>query len=322
MIYYFCFDNAKPTGGNKIAYRHVDLLNTAGMAASIVHGKPGFRFSALGEQIPVISLQELRLNSGDIFVLPEDLGPRLNAIARGIPKIIFNQNAYYSFRGYKLGEGLAPPYLDPEYIATFVVSEDNKRYLEYAFPGLRCRRLHVSFRQDLFSCPDLTAKRRQICFMTRKNAGDVAQVVNQLRLRNYLAGWSFIAIENASEQQVAQIMAESAIFLSFGHPEGISLSNLEAMACGCYVVGYSGMGCREYFDAGHCLEVPFGDITAFVAAVEQAAALFDGNAALFQARVQASQAYARHTYSPERERRDVLQAFTELLGRTAPRWAG
>ncbi len=313
MIYYFCYENPSPTGGNKIAYRHAELLNEMGFEAAIVHNNQDFRYTQFVHQPPVVGLKQLRLTAKDIFVLPEDLGPVLNRIAPGIRKVIFNQNAYNTFRQFSLADQLLPPYLHPEYLATFVVSEDNRIYLESAFPGLRCKRLHISFRSEIFQCTDLSQKKRQICFMTRKNAADVNQVLLQLHSRGHLKGWAFKAIENASEQAVAEVMRESALFLAFGHPEGISLSNIEAMASACRVVGYSGMGCREYFRTGYCQEISFGDITAFVAEVERLAHEFDSDRGTFNTTVKRAQSYAMRTFSVERERADLLEAFTDLV---------
>ena len=50
--------------------------------------------------------------------------------------------------------------------------------------------------------------------------------------------------------------------MSFGHPEGLSLSNLEALACGCKVIGYSGRAGKEYFSHTDSDEITFGDIIA------------------------------------------------------------
>ena len=50
-----------------------------------------------------------------------------------------------------------------------------------------------------------------------------------------------------SEAAVADILRESQVFLSFGHPEGFGLPPAEALACGCLVIGYHGGGGREYF---------------------------------------------------------------------------
>ncbi len=313
MIYYFCYENASPTGGNKITYRHAELLNEMGLQAAVVHKNQNFRYTQFAHQPPVVGLKQLRLTPKDIFVLPEDLGPALNRIAPGIRKVIFNQNAYNTFRQFSPADQLLPPYLHPEFLATFVVSEDNRIYLESAFPGLKCKRLHISFRREIFQCADLAQKKRQICFMTRKNTQDVNQVLLQLHSRGLLKGWAFKAIENATELEVAQAMRESALFMAFGHPEGISLSNIEAMASGCRVVGYSGMGCREYFSPGYCQEIPFGDITTFVTEVERLAHEFEGHRSTFNATVKSAQSYATTTFSVERERADLLEAFTGLL---------
>lgn len=312
MIYYFCYDNARPTGGNKITYRHVELLNQLGFPACIVHQNRDFRYDQFTHHPPVMAMEDLRLTASDFFVLPEDLGPALNRIAPGINKIIFNQNAYSTFRGYQLFDSNRPPYLHPDTVATLVVSEDNKRYLEAAFPGLSPVRLRISFRQDIFYCEDLSQKKKQLCFMTRKNSSDVLQVISQLRARGVLQGWRFVALQNATEEEVATTMKESAMFLSFGHPEGISLSNIEAMAAGCYVVGYSGMGCREYFDPGYCTEVPFGDITQFVEQAEVVARQYDLCRDDFVSHTKRSQAYAVSTFSPDHESSDLLSLYLGL----------
>jgi glycosyltransferase involved in cell wall biosynthesis len=42
------------------------------------------------------------------------------------------------------------------------------------------------------------------------------------------------------------------VFLSLSDRDGFGLPPAEAMACGCYVVGYSGGGGREFFDPSYC----------------------------------------------------------------------
>jgi glycosyltransferase involved in cell wall biosynthesis len=45
---------------------------------------------------------------------------------------------------------------------------------------------------------------------------------------------------------VAAALAASHLFLAAGFPEGCPLPPLEAMACGCVVVGYAGCGGYDY----------------------------------------------------------------------------
>ena len=74
--------------------------------------------------------------------------------------------------------------------------------------------------------------------------------------------------ETFSEEEVARILQESMAFMAFGHPEGFGLPIAEALACGCCVVGYSGLGGRELMSLGAehgvALEVAYGDWQGFV----------------------------------------------------------
>ena len=116
-----------------------------------------------------------------------------------------------------------------------------------------------------------------------------------------------------SEQEVAETMRRSALFLSFGHPEGLCLANLEAMASGCKLIGYSGLGGREYFRDNIAREIPVGDIHAFVESVEQSVLEYDEDREKFLALSTASQCYVHETFSPEKEQRSLTNALRRLL---------
>lgn len=313
-IFYYCGAKAIATGGIKIIYRHVEILNDLGFDAYVMHPRADFRYDWFDHSPPVVSVLEAGLGGRDFLVLPEDGGPRLCAMARGIKKVMFNQNAYYSFRGFEdLGAPL-PPYLDPEYVATLVVSDDNLRYLCYAFPGLKCHRIHLSLDFKKFDWVPPEGKSNQIAFMTRKNSADLIQVLQILRSRNTLGHWTLTPIEDQDEAGVARILGEARIFLAFGHPEGLSLSNLEAIARGCRVIGYSGLGGREFFADGRCLEVPVGDVIAFTEAIEAEMARFDQGCPQLISDLEAASSYVRRHYSPELERRDLQSFYATLMG--------
>ena len=69
-------------------------------------------------------------------------------------------------------------------------------------------------------------------------------------------------------QRVVQLLQESLLFLSFGHPEGFGLPLAEALINCCAVVGYSGLGGRELMNiaenANTASQVEFGDLHGFV----------------------------------------------------------
>ena len=109
--------------------------------------------------------------------------------------------------------------------------------------------------------------------MPRKNSHDANVVTALLQQQSWWKGWSLQVIENCSHADVIATLQRSLVFLSFGHPEGFGLPVAEAMACGCAVVGYSGLGGRELFDlaAGYGLGVPveLGDWLGCVQGVER-----------------------------------------------------
>jgi hypothetical protein len=312
-IYYYCFANRTPTGGNKVTYRHVDTLNRLGLNACILHPKSGFRYTSFDHQPPVVGLDELSLNPDDLVVMPEDAGPAMCLFARGVRKVIFNQGAYNTFRGFSDLKGPLPPYLDPDYLAALVVSEDSFRYVTYAFPGVRCHRIHLCLDYDRFGFVAAPLKQKTIAFMTRKSPGDVLQVLQILRSRRALSGWRLVRIEGVDEPGVARLMETAALYLSFGHQEGCPLSNLEAMARGCRVIGYSGLGGREFFADDRALEIPAGDVIAFARAVEAEARRFEQGCPALIAEMEAGASHVRRTYTAEAEREDLRRFYASLL---------
>ena len=138
---------------------------------------------------------------------------------------------------------------------------------EDAFPGMACERVWVSLDFQTFALVPWEQKRNQIAFLTRKNTADLAQVLKILSIRDRLQGWKFVPIEGLDETGVYQVLGQSRLLVSFGHQEDLCLSNLEALACGCRLIGYDGMAGREYFPATGSVASPLGDTIAFCEAV-------------------------------------------------------
>lgn len=329
MIYVLCPNSTSACGGIKILYRHVDALNANGMQAAILHTGRGFRCEWFENETRVADLSDTTINPSDILVLPEtsekDFVQRdrwsLNRHKRGVrqltqldnPRVIFNQNAYYTFKGHGFAAtSIDMLYRQPNTLGVLSVSDDNKRYLELAFPELTIRRVRYGFDPNLFYFPS-EPKKKQIAFMPRKNRQDVDQVINILRLRGTVSDFELIAIDGMPEQQVAQVMRKSMMFLSFGHPEGCAMPPSEAMACGCVVVGYHGRGASEYFHPEFCYPVELGHIVEFVEKTEQAVQLCRDKPVEFESKARTASQYIRKHYSPEIEEHDVVSVWTELL---------
>lgn len=341
-IYYRCPDKDYPVGGIRVVYRHVDLLNRNGFDAAVLHRLHPFRCTwfenetrvahevryrdysrsvaarawrrtkrAAGRPPRIDPLPALELGAGDVLVLPEVM-PDVPEAEAGVPKVVFNQNAYLTFAPYPLDvDPRELVYARPEVAGAIVVSEDNRAYLEALFPELRVRRVHYGIDPQLFAFEP--EKKRQLAYMPRKNARDLQQVLLRLRLSGRLDGWDAVEIADRTEAETAALLRESAVFLSFGHPEGFGLPAAEAMAAGCVVVGYHGFGGREFLTEEHGFPIPVGDVVAFAEAVGRVLDELDRDPEPLSRLAERAARFIREQYSPEREERELVAIWSELL---------
>lgn len=311
VIYALCPDRPTPLGGIKIMYRHVDVLNKNGFPAFILHQKKGFRCRWFQNQTPVV-YANTPIQKQDYLIVPEIYGPHIAAIKPGIKKVIFNQNAYLTFTGYPLtSRFLKSPYQHPDVKATVVVSEDSRQYLHYAFQKLKVFRTHNAINPSLFR-PG-SSKKAQIAFMPRKIPEDAVQIVSMLRAKNLLKNFKLAPIQDCSESEVARILKESLIFLSLSAQEGCALPPMEAMACGCVVVGYNGRGGKEYFKKDFCYPVREGDIIGFVKILERLIRQYPKNKTSISEKGRRASAYIQKKYSLENEERQIVRIWKEIF---------
>jgi hypothetical protein len=257
----------------------------------------------------VKSSQEVTFQVEDFLVVPETWVQFIKGKGSLLRKVIFNQNAYFTFAGGN--NAWTPhesPYNDSKTIAAFVVSEDNLNYLSYVFPNLAIHRVRNVIDPKLFYYEP--HKKNQIAYMPRKGAEFSSQILTCLKYREVLHKWNIVAIDNMSHADVARVMRESKIFLSFGYPEGFSLPPAEAMACGCIVIGYHGMGGREFFKDDFSFPIELGDIIGFAQAIEHVSALFDTyeNEALAKGRDAAR--FIASTYTANAQQKEIIDFWT------------
>ncbi|HEV8378612.1 MAG TPA: glycosyltransferase family 4 protein [Tepidisphaeraceae bacterium] len=309
-LYFFTPDLPHVLGGIKQIYRHVAVLNANGFDAWVVHRKKGFKVNWFEHNTRVMYEPAPLRKNFDIAVFPEIWGPKINGWGKDIRKVIFNQNAYYTWMSQPLKGPFDPPYLNPQVMATIVVSEDNRKFLKCVFPRMPIYRIRYSINPKLYYPQP---KKRQICVMPRKNIEDVKQVLHILRLHRALEGWKVVLIDKFTEAQTAAVMRESAIFLNFGSPEGFGLPAAEAMACGCIVIGYDGFAGREFMDEGRAYIVPLGDILRFVGLARSVMKEWEADPQRFEARLASARRLITEEYSPERESGDIVGCWNEIL---------
>jgi hypothetical protein len=230
-----------------------------------------------------------------------------------VPKISFNQNVYLTHEETPLTD-VHGYQACTDLLGAMCVSEDSRRYLEHAFPELDAQRVFYSVGGDEFH-PPAGAKEKQIAYLPRKRPGDVHAVLSILRARGALDGWKLVEIQGMTRGRVAETLRRSALFLSSSDHEGFGLPPVEALACGCFVIGYTGFGGSEYFDPRFTVAVPDGDVFFFARAVETWLGSWTAEASV--ALGQEASRFAHDRYSPGGEEQSVRAAFDHFL-RKAP----
>lgn len=173
-----------------------------------------------------------------------------------------------------------------------------------------------------------------IGWMPRKNKALAVRIRETFEARRALQGKPparWLEIHGMTRQGVADSLRSAHIFLSTGFPEGCPLPPLEALASGCILAGFSGMGGWDYMrqalpphEGGHVpwwplREVPWqgnalvaadADVPAAVNGLETAARWLETDAPQLVA-LRANAARTVEHYTLESQRQAVLELWRQ-----------
>ena len=294
-------------------YRFVDILNSHGLSAAVVHRSPRFRCTWFNNTTQIVGAQDVRFARGDLLVLPERLRERIPRVAPGVANVILNQNAYETYTNLPFRKGLPPEVTSVDTIGIVCVSDENHRYLQLCFPSARIERVRIGIDADLFRT-NPSGKKRAIAYMPRKRLKDLSQVLQILNQRGSLKEWELVPIDGMSEIETARALGDSAIFIGLNEREGLGLPSLEAMASGCVVIGFHGGVGLEYMGNGHAIAIDDGDVITMVHEIESALARW-GRDRTLDSIAEGAASFVRDTYSRDNEIDDVVRIFGDALER-------
>ena len=316
-LLFVCYpDTNQPIGGVKQIYRQVELLHRAGWDAYVLQQQPGFRADWFSSKAPVLDLETYKSSSpsadNDLVVLPETWLVNVPSYLPGIPKVIFNQNAFYSFGlSGACDNRTLDLYRHSDIHAVVTVSNDSRDLLieGCGIPAERCFALINGIDRQLFHVPAM--KYRRVVFLGRKHVDHARKVALMASQHKVLKDLTFQEIPRLRHEEVANALRDAMLFLSCGHPEGFGLPLAEAIACGCLVVGYHGLGGRD-FALPYMKVVEFGDLLGLLRGVENELSRFDAAPeTVIQERLAASKSILK-TYSLEAELDCCLRTWGEL----------
>ncbi|MDK2955657.1 MAG: hypothetical protein PWQ57_1153 [Desulfovibrionales bacterium] len=231
----------RPAGGVAVIVKLAALLHRAGLPARLVLRQEGW-LPDDETPPPVAAWSELALTPQDVWVAPEGwvnaLAPGLQAKARCV---VYCQNWAYLFSS--LPPGLRLGNLPVEYLA---VSDPVARFIEASLSA-KPDILRPGVNLETFQAPpSKPGPPWRVAYMPRKNKALAAQIRAVFESRGQSRDVEWIEVHGLGPGQVADRLRSAHVFLATGFPEGCPLPPLEAMACGCLTVGFTGFGGQDY----------------------------------------------------------------------------
>lgn len=306
-IVFFCPPVSVINGGIKHIFRMAEALIAEGRDA-VVFEQNGQRPSWFVSSAPVVGQGALSVEPDQVYVLPEDQPHILADFAR-FPqrKVIYSQNPFYG----ALGIGNAASYADYGVSDLLCSSRSIYEHCLRRHPGVRAFVVPCAVDLELFT--SALAKKNAIAFMPRKRPVEASYIRDMFRFAYpQYRDWDWVEIANMTEAEAARTMGEAKVFLSLSRLEGLGLTPLEAMASGCVVAGFTGIGGREYATSENGFWAEEDDFSSCVSALAGAVGLATfGGTALADYRAASSKTVA--LYTPGTFRQGVRVAWSAIL---------
>jgi glycosyltransferase involved in cell wall biosynthesis len=231
----------RPTGGSAVLLQLARAIHAWGRLKGLVlweKENPPFR------DLPRLSVQECVIQSSDTLIVPEGWPNALNpGLKAGCTCIVYCQNWAYLFHGLpKDVRWSALP------VRFWAVSDPVAWYLQKTLRlGKRPHVIRPALDHSVFHPQQKSpAGMVRVAYMPRKNKALAEQVQRIFTERNPQKRLQWVPVENETPAGVADILRSCHMFLATGFPEGFALPPLEAMACGCLCVGFTGFGGWDY----------------------------------------------------------------------------
>ncbi len=245
------------TGGMQVLLQLAEQFQASNKNTAFYLWEDGHETMLKSKGFGVMVGKNIHFTPEDIFLVPEGWPNVLPmALNSGARCVVYCQNWAYLFSG--LPEDVSWSDLPVDFIA---VSDPVRIFIKESL-GKNTPVIRPYIDQSLFVPPENRPENIiNISYMPRKNRALYKQIRRVFEARNtgldLKINW--ISIEGCKQQEVAEHLKASHIFIATGFPEGNPLPPLEAMACGCVVIGFAGFGGWDYMrqtDNGYIPEIP------------------------------------------------------------------
>lgn len=280
--YFFVPDFPKPSGGVKVIYDQVQLMNQNGFKAVVVHQKPGFKAPWLDQHyaknedgsythIPVVFLEEqnLALKLEDFFFIPEGFPQLMENLAQQkapCKKVVFCQNWYYIMNA--LQPGVTWDQLGIYDVLVNCQTVGN--YTQLMMPAMRIKGITSAINGDMFKVSDpIKDKKPFVAFQPSRDGGmKASNVIKTFYAMHPHFRWiQFKELSGMAYADYADALKEAQFYVHFDEYCGWGTAPLEAFNAGCYVAAWDGVGTADYLSSENCWLVANGDIMRLALAI-------------------------------------------------------
>ncbi|MCR5878440.1 glycosyltransferase [Phenylobacterium sp. J367] len=240
-IVYLGFPQGEVTGGQKMILRHVETLRDLGFDAIAWNNPENVPAPGLDHRAPVEVGTAFR--AADILVVPDDAPRALAQASQMVRKrsVVFCQSAISlaSVGAPSIDHYPAerfPPFIT---VAPGVAGAIRRIYPQadvHVVPAFADERLFQPGNQ----------RRNRIVVWPKKRPAEARAIRSLLPRLHPQSALPFVAIDKAPERDMARAFASSTVFLSLARMESLGITPLEAMASGCVVAGFTGIGGRDF----------------------------------------------------------------------------
>ena len=188
-VYFLADDSQEPCGGSRLMYRHIDVLNAAGVPAAAMHQRPGFRYQWFENATRTTDVRSTTIGPEDVLIVPEIDVDLLVERAPSVRHIVLNQSGHLTWT--RRAEAVDRHYRSsPMVLGSIVVSEHSLELLSHTYPNMAVRRVRGSVDPAVFyPAPEEAVIPRRISYLPRRGRSDVELVLQILRSRGALDGW-------------------------------------------------------------------------------------------------------------------------------------
>lgn len=238
------FRSHKPVGGIKVYYQHCMILQELGYNAyPLMLGKYNGNFFGYDVKTKHIKDVGYTLNDNDVIVAPEFM-PYLGLEFKGGIKTIFAQNWPQLYKRMK-PKDTKKGYTDLGYDKVMYCGDYIGSQLDRE-PADKLHLVRNYIDHEKFVPPATPHDNKHVMALPRKHPKELETIQAKLKEHNI----EFRLVDGVPEEQIIREYQQADIFLATGYPEGFGLPPMEAMACGCAVVGYTGKGANEFMIDG------------------------------------------------------------------------